>query len=73
MLEWTGSTELARTVALLAVDALERSRMKAGRSGCGAEDCSASLTVVSEACEAWALVLGEGLDEVGVERGMGVE
>jgi hypothetical protein len=33
-----GSTELARTVALLAVDALERSRIKAGRSGCGVDE-----------------------------------
>jgi hypothetical protein len=73
-----GSTELARTVALLAVDALERSRMKAGRSGCGSGGgggggCAASLTVESEACEACALVLGEGFEEGGVEWGMGDE
>ena len=78
-----GSTELARTVALLAVDAVEMSRMKKGRSWCsagagagagaGAEARAASSTVVSEACEACVLVLGEGLDEAGVERGMGDE
>lgn len=68
-----GSTELARTVTLLAVEALERSRMKAGRSGAGAAAGAASLTVESEACEAWALVLGEGFEDAGVSRGMGDE
>ena len=64
---------MARTVALLAVDALERSRIKAGRSGCGVDEGGASLTVVREACEACALVLGEGLVEAGESRGRGDE
>jgi hypothetical protein len=75
---WMGSTECARTV-----DALEMSRIYAGRSGwdagAGAGAGEASLTVLSEAAEAWALalvlvlVLGEGFDEAGVERAMGDE
>jgi hypothetical protein len=68
-----GSTELARTVVLLVVDADEMSRIKAGRSGCGAGEGAVSSTLAREACEAWVLVLGEGLDEVGVEWGMGDE
>jgi hypothetical protein len=67
------STEFARTVALLAVEALEMSRMKAGRSGCGDGECGTSSTVLSEAVETCALALGEGLDEAGAERGMGGE
>jgi hypothetical protein len=61
-------------VRLLAVDALEISRRKAGRSGCGAEARISSSTVVREVEEAWVLALGEGWDEGGgVERGMGEE
>ena len=77
---WIGSTVFARTVALLAVDALEISRRKAGRSGCVArpEECATSWTVGSsvrprEAAEAFVLGVGEGLEEAGVERGIGEE
>lgn len=48
-----GSTEFARTVALLAVDTDEMSRKKAGRSGCwGAGEGAVSSTLASEAYEA---------------------
>jgi hypothetical protein len=64
------STELARTVALLAVDALEMSRMNAGRSGCNGEELETSSTGLRQGCEAFVLALGEGFDDAGVERGM---
>lgn len=74
MEERMGSTELARTVVLLAVEALDMSRRKTGRSAWGAR-CEVSGTVgssvtESEALEALVLLEGEGLAEVGVERGM---
>lgn len=41
------------------------------RAAAAAAAAAASSTLVKEACEAWVLVLGEGLDEAGVEWGMG--
>jgi hypothetical protein len=55
---------------LLAVEAVEMSRMKAGRSGCEGEERETSSTGLRQGCEAFVLALGEGLDEAGVERGM---
>lgn len=74
-----GSTEAARTVTLLAVEALEMSRRKAGRSGRGVrpEESATSSTVgrseTSEAAEALVLEAGEGFDEAGAEWGIGDE
>jgi len=72
-----GSTEFARTVVLLAVDADERSRINAGRSWYWSVEERAEMVALSglarDACDACVLVLGEGLDEVGVECGIGDE
>ncbi len=67
------SIVLARTVVLLVVDALERSRVKTGRpAGCPARWTGAGSATI-EVAGAFVLELGEGSEEVGMERGMCAE
>ena len=56
---WRGSTELARTVATLAVEVLERSRCTLGRSGVGGGWLCES-TNEREVVEEFRLGVGEG-------------